>query len=225
MNPYLEAIEGAVRIGFTLVLSPVLRGWYNRWGATPAEVEQALPGDEMVPQPTLGYTHAITIHAPAAEVWRWVVQIGQGRGGFYSYDALENLAGCQIHSANQIRPELQVIQVGDNVRLGPEGFPLFRVAAIVPGQALVLRAADPKTGEIAEFTDPMPEASAPTSWTFSVRPVDDTTSRLLVRQRLYHAPRWMFALMWRIIEPLNFVMERKMLYGIKRRAETHFQQT
>jgi hypothetical protein len=219
MNSYLEAVEGAVLIGFTLIFSPLLRSRYNRWGAAPAETTQPLPGDGLVPQPVMGYTHAITIHAPAAEVWRWVVQIGQGRGGFYSYDVLENIVGCQIHSADRVKPELQMIQVGDNVRLGPQGFPLFRVGEVVPGQALVLRAADPQTSEVADFTDPMPEASAPTTWVFYVQPVDEATSRLIVRQRLYHAPKWMFAIMWRLVEPVNFVMERKMMLTIRWRAE------
>lgn len=221
MNPVVDAVEGAFRIVFTLIFSPLLRNWYNHWGATPTEVSLVLPGDQDVPQPAMGYTRAITVQAPASEVWRWVVQIGQGRGGFYSYDVLENLVGCQIHSVDSIRPELQTIQVGDAVRLGKEGYPLFRVTEFVPEKVLVLRAADPKTGEIATFTDSMPDASAPTVWVFYVRPVDDSASRLIVRQRLYHSPKWMFALMWRMVEPVNFVMERKMLLTIKRHAEAH----
>lgn len=222
MNPVVDAVEGAFRIVFTLVFSPLLRNWYNRWGATSAEVSLALPGDQDVPQPAMGYTRAITIQSPVSEVWRWIVQIGQGRGGFYSYDVLENLAGCQIHSADRVRPELQVLGVGDAVRLGKEGYPLFRVTELIPEEALVLRAADPKTGEIAAFSDSMPDASAPTVWGFYLRPVDDTASRLIVRQRLHHASKWPFALMWRIVEPINFVMERKMLFTIKHHAEADY---
>lgn len=222
MNPYIEAIDGAVRIGVTLIFSPILRRWYNRWGATDAEIRQQLPADKDVPQPSMGYTRAITIHAPVSDVWCWLVQIGQGRGGLYSYDVLENIIGCQIHSVNDLRPDLQQLQAGDAVRLGPDGYPLFAVSEVVPNQVLVLRGADPKTGKIAAFSDTMPEASAPTSWVFYLQAIDTTTTRLLVRQRLYHAPKWALTLMWRIVEPLNFVMERKMLYGIKQRAEAHF---
>ena len=102
-----EDLLGAVQVGSTLILSPVLRPWYNRWGATEADVARSLPGDELVPAPMLGYTRAITIQAPVEQVWPWLAQMGQGRGGLYSYDRLENLAGCKIHSVDHILPELQ----------------------------------------------------------------------------------------------------------------------
>ena len=73
----LENLLGAVQVAGALVLSPVLRSWYNRWGATSAEVTQRLPGDELVPTPMLGYTRAITIQAPPERVWPWLAQMGQ----------------------------------------------------------------------------------------------------------------------------------------------------
>ena len=85
---YLDVIEGGAKIAAAVLTDPVLRGWYNRWGATPAEVSAPMPGDELVPQPKIASTRAITISVPPREVW--LAQIGQGRGGFYSYDALEN---------------------------------------------------------------------------------------------------------------------------------------
>jgi hypothetical protein len=97
-----ENLLGAFQVAGTLILSPVLRPWYNRWGVTEEEAARSLPGDELVPDPRLGYTRAITIQTPPERVWPWLIQIGQGRGGLYSYDGLENLAGCDIHSAERI---------------------------------------------------------------------------------------------------------------------------
>ena len=91
-----------------------------RWGATDQERDDSLPGDELVANADLSATRAITIRASADQVWPWIAQLGQGRGGFYSYDFLENLIGCDIHSADRIVPEWQHVAVGDEVRLAPE---------------------------------------------------------------------------------------------------------
>ena len=84
-----------------------VRPWLMHWGSRGAEVRLALPGDELVPHPKLSATHAVSIHAPASEVWAWLVQMGQGRGGFYSYDCIENWMGLDIHNADRILPEFQ----------------------------------------------------------------------------------------------------------------------
>ena len=113
----LDALGAASQIAFHVALGPVLHRWRTHWGATDAEVYRPLPGDDLVPRPDWSYTHAITIHAPRAAVWRWLVQLGQGRGGFYSYEPLENLVGCGIHNVREIRPELQRLQKGDVIFL------------------------------------------------------------------------------------------------------------
>src|ERR1700730_3364960 len=127
-----------------------------RWGATDQECEALLPGDDLIANADLTATRAITIRAAADQVWPWIAQLGQGRGGFYSYDLLENLAGCEIHSADRIAPEWQDVAVGNEVRLAPD-VPLI-VAASEPGRALVLR------GGI-----PMGKSAAPYdfTWTFA----------------------------------------------------------
>ena len=170
----------------------------------------ALPGDDLLPNPRLVSNRAISIHQPAAEIWPWIVQLGQGRGGFYSYQKLENLAGCQIHNADQIIPEYQTIQAGDQVRLGPEGYPAFEVAAVDPGVALILRGDTPN-----------PEAK-PTIWIwiFYLHPVDENTTRLILRTRLDYPASLGNTIAWRVFtDPLSFNMERQMLKGIKVRAE------
>jgi hypothetical protein len=97
----------------------IVRPWHLRWGATDEDVRKSLPGDELVPHPTLESTRALTIQAPVKEVWRWLVQLGQDRGGFYSYDRLENLAGADIHNVERIVPQMQHLKVGDFVPMAP----------------------------------------------------------------------------------------------------------
>ena len=141
----LDALGGVVLLVPTIVAAPFLRHAYNRWGTTKGEGRSHLAGDELIPEPKLSHTRAISIDAPPARVWRWLVQIGQGRGGLYSYDALENLIGCRIDSAERIVPELQHLAVGDLVRLGPERYPAFRVVELEPARSLVLVGVDPTT--------------------------------------------------------------------------------
>jgi hypothetical protein len=214
---FLYNALGAVQVGGTLVLSPFLRSWYNRWGATRDEAEQPLPGDELVPEPKLGYTRAITIKAPAERVWPWLAQMGQGRGGLYSYDGLENLAGCDIHSVDKILPELQHPQRGELVRLGPQGYPCFCMASIEPKRALVLISADPQTGQPVEHSQQKESGFSIATWQFILRAADENSTRLILRQRLAYTPdlKWV----WRLTEPVGFVMERKMMLGIRQRAE------
>jgi len=87
-----QSLLGALQVAGTLLLSPLPRSWYNHWGASEAEVASSLPGDELILHPQQGYTRAVTVRATAAAVWPWLVQMGQGRGGLYSYGGLENLA-------------------------------------------------------------------------------------------------------------------------------------
>jgi len=125
----------------------LVRPWHLNWSVTEDEAYRPLPYDHLVPRPVAQITHAITINAPADEVWKWLVQLGQGRGGMYSYDWLENLADLDMHSTEEIMPELQDLEVGDLVRLAPERMGAetgLRVAAMEVGRALVLhQPADP----------------------------------------------------------------------------------
>ncbi len=178
-----------------------------RWGATDDELRLGLPGDDLLPSADLTSTRAVTINACPAEVWPWIVQLGQGRGGFYSYDRLENLVGADIHSADAIVPEWQVVAVGDEVRLAAEM--ALEVAQVEPNRALVLHGGIPMGKMRAPFDF---------TWAFVVNEVSDGSSRLLVRER-YTYSRWWAAL---VVEPtgvISFVMTQRMLRGIKERAE------
>lgn len=212
----LEALFGAIQVGFTLILSPFLRNWYNRWGATSEELTKTLPGDELVPVSRLGYTRAIEILASPERVWSWLVQIGQGRAGLYSYDGLENLVGCDIHSVNEILPEYQSLQPGDMIRMGPEGFPCFRVISVDIGRALILIGADPKTGEAGKYRPEPEKGYSIATWQFILESKGKDHTRLLARQRMDFSPDMTW--IWQLTEPVAFVMERNMLLGIRQRA-------
>jgi hypothetical protein len=210
-----DVLIGGLQVAAVVLAAPIVRSWYNRWGARAAELTAAMPGDELVRRPRLGYTRAIDIRATPAAVWPWLVQIGQGRGGLYSYDGLENLVGCRLHSADRILAEFQRLAPGDLIRLGPAGYPCFRVQQVRPGSTLVLLSAAPRPtrGDPAHGGT---EAGV-ASWQWQLLPLGEACTRLVVRQRLDYPDR--FGLMWRLVEPVGFVMERRMLHGLKQRAE------
>jgi hypothetical protein len=188
------------------IVTALVRRWSADWGATTEELAAQLPGDEFV-ESDLTTTRAVTVYARAADVWPWIAQLGQGRGGFYSYDALENLAGCDIHSADRIVPEWQHIVVGAEVRLAPEL--ALTVAAVDPGWSLVLHGGIPMGRSPAPFD---------VTWAFVLREEPDGTTRLLSRER-YEYLRWWSGFVVEPVSLISFVMSRKMLRGIAERAE------
>jgi hypothetical protein len=172
------------------------------WGATAEEVSGKLPGDELLPDAGIVSTRAVTVDAPPAAVWPWLVQMGSGRGGAYTYDWIENLLGLHMHSARQILPQYQDLKVGDELPLGP-GRPVMRVEVCDPEQALAVRVADGNW-----------------VWIFALA-AEDGRTRLISRNRIAtpgaSAPVRVFNLL--VMEPGSLIMERKMLLGIKQRAE------
>lgn len=215
-----EIVVGGVLAVVTVVASPLLRRWYNRWGTTDDELARPLPGDKLVKEPKLGYTRAIAIEAPAERVWPWLAQIGQGRGGFYSFDALENLLGCNIHSVDRILPEHQNLGVGDIVRSGKDQHICWVVMDLDPPHHLILQGAGtPANVAVPDVVDEVPDRGyAASTWQWVLEPIaGGRNTRVIVRQRCTYSPRQ--ALLWHIVEPLNFVMEREMLRGLKARAE------
>ncbi len=178
------------------------RRWCLGWGAEDAGMDAGLPGDELLPGPDIISTRAVTIHAPAGSIWPWLVQMGPGRAGAYSYDWIEDLLGLNMHSADTIIPEFQHIAVGDAWRLGSRG-PVMRVVLAEPDRALVVRS-----------------DGGNWVWAFVLQPRADAT-RLISRNRIA-APgaAWPARALTRyLMEPGSLVMERKMLLGIKARAE------
>jgi hypothetical protein len=197
----------AVGAGVAAVLGPAayLRFFRSRclnWGARADEVAAKLPGDELLTDPGLVTTRAVTVRAPAGAIWPWLAQLGSGRGGAYSYDWIENLLGLNMHSAGELLPEYQDIKVGDELPLG-RADAVMRVEVADPPRALAVRSTDQNW-----------------AWIFALLPEGDST-RLISRNRiatkaLSPASRLFYLL---FMEPGSLVMERKMLLGIKRRAE------
>jgi len=209
------AVGAAITAAAVVANDKLLRPWHVRWGATDDEVHARLAGDELVVPPAQQTTRAITIGAPPEQVWPWVVQIGADRGGFYSYDWLENLFGLGIHSADRIVPEWQTRAVDDFVAANSAGTGGWYVMEVRPNDALVLKVANVEAGRPIERDELMRWEFA---WTFAVRAGRDGTTRLLVRERVGFGSlvtQFLMAPMGLV----SFVMTRRMMLGIKTRAE------
>ncbi len=205
----LTAASGIGALAATYLLA--VRPWHLRWGATEEELVETLPGDDVKPDAGIQVTHAITINAAPEEVWKWLVQIGQDRGGFYSYDWIENLFGLQIHNAEEIKSEWQELKVGDFVRSAHKGWLGGRfdekagwfVVELEKNRTLVLR------DEIERG-----------SWAFILKPVGENQTRFIVRVRGDEAVSFSRKLLnYGLFEPAHFIMERKMLLTLKKLAE------
>lgn len=203
-------VTGAAVAAAVVGAVALLRRASLRWGASEGELRMALPGDELLPDPDLEATRAISIDAEPADVWPWIAQLGQNRGGFYSYDWLENLVGVDIRTADRVVPDLQVRAVGDAVNLAPEV--ALTVAALEVGRHLVLR------GAVA--LDGSGGAGAPYdfTWAFVLLRRFDGSTRLIVRERYAYLTGWAAAMV-EPVEMVSFLMTERMLRGIRDRAE------
>jgi hypothetical protein len=191
------------------------RPWYRGWGADTALQRARLPGDGLVPARAPRETRAILVDAPADAVWPWVAQIGQDRGGFYSYQLLENLVGCELRNLDHLEPSLQTWRAGDRLWMYPPskagGLGQAPLALHVPGRALVFYTRRPAT----KLTDP-PDGT----WAFIVEPVSAHAARFIMRGNGVDSPSLLGVAFERaVFEPIHFVMERKMMEGVKLRAE------
>jgi hypothetical protein len=196
------AALGTVLLGVYLRF---IRLWQLRWGATDEEVGRAMPGDDVVKSPMFNATRAVTIQARPEEIWPWLVQIGCKRAGWYSYDWLDNLG---IPSADHIVPELQHVAVGALIPMSPDGKQGQWVKDFEPNQWML-------------WGDKQGDAT----WYWGLSPLDESQTRLMTRVRMrYHwlSPMLVFDL---LVEFADIVMMRKMLLGIKQRAEHASRQT
>jgi hypothetical protein len=197
--------------GGTLMTRPWLHA-----GSTRAERRTALPGDEWIARPKLTATRAVTIDAPPAGVWPWLLQMGHGRAGWYGYDLWDN-AGED--SAETVIPELQHLAVGDVIAdaTGPFG---FKVMEIEPEHTIVFRATiHPITGKVVDRHRQPGRSFIDFTWAFVLTPLADERSRLVVRVRYDRSPRWWVACAVEAYELVDAVFTRKMLSGIRERAQ------
>lgn len=179
-----------------------LRRWFGSWGTTREELERVMPGDALISNPTDTSTGAVTVAAPPEDIWPWLLQMGTGRGGFYSYDWLDRLFGfLDRPSATRVLPEFQQLAVGDKI---PWGRDELTVSILEPHRALALS---------------LDAHGMEWVWQFGLYPVDDQCTRLVDRgiERVPNTPIWWLAM--RIMEPAAFIMTRRFMLGVKERAE------
>jgi proline iminopeptidase len=188
-----------------------------RWGATDAEVAADFPGREIVPGGTRAATMATTLDAPPARVWPWLVQMGTDRGGWYSWDRLDNFGR---RSAHRLHPEWQPVEVGDRFVARPDGSQWWEVAALEPERFLALRMSldlrgrpfDPSGERPARFTD--------STWAFRLAELPGQRTRLVVSGYWSLRPRWLQPLMSvAVLEPSHWVMQTRQFTNLKRRVE------
>ena len=180
-----------------------IRRWMGRWGAHSCDLARVMAGDLVIANPTHSATHAVTVEALPEDIWPWLVQMGSDRGGLYSYDWLDRLFGILDRpSATRIIPEFQHLSVGDKIHLGPREE--LTVITSDTGRALVLS----YNAHGFEWV-----------WQFGLYPLDGNRTRLVTRgtERFRSTvTSWLFM---RVMEPAAFIMTRRMLLGVKQRAE------
>jgi hypothetical protein len=182
-----------------------VRNWMSHWGTTSADLTRVMAGDGLIVDPPFVYTMAATVNAQPEYIWPWLMQMGYQRGGLYSYDWLDRLFGfLDRPSATSILPEFQNVAVGDKIPL-PRGLG-YPVAVIEPRRALVL---DMRNMWGSDWV-----------WQFGLYAVDEKRTRLVSRSTLRPLSIWTWLLDILVIEPAAFFMTRRMLLGLKERAET-----
>jgi hypothetical protein len=192
-----------VILAFSMLYWFPIRRWMNRWGAASSDVARVMAGDSLLADQTYSATTAVIVNARPEHIWPWLVQIGYQRGGLYSYDWLDRLFGyLDRPSSTRILPEFQHLAVGDVIPLG-QG-PGWPVAVLEPSRALVL---DMRNMPGLDWV-----------WQFGLYPIDETRTRLVSRSRVRAHAVWA-RLLTHAIEPAGFLMTRRMLLGLKQRAE------
>jgi hypothetical protein len=199
MHPSTSFVLASTLVLLVLVYLKLFRPWQLRWGATDDEIERSMPGDDIVHNPSFNATRALTIAAPAENIYPWIVQMGVTRAGWYSYDLLDNLARPSTES---ILPEHQNIHVGDVIPMSPDGKQGMRVKDFGNNKWML-------------WWDNIGDST----WVWEIYPEGETQVRLVTRVRVkyrWFSPTILFSL---LIEFFDIWMIRKCMLGIQRRAE------
>lgn len=185
-----------------VILAVLLSPWMDRWGSTPAERMQEMPGDRFLTSPARTTNRGITVNAPVEKVYPWILQLGADKSGMYSYTWLENLVNCKMAKDETIHPEWQNLTEGDLMKMCAGDFapPPYIVAEVLPDQAVTFGHQNNNAWE--------------ETWQFVLLPQADGSTRLITRTSTN-----MTGGIWEVIRPISFVMERKMLLTIKGLSE------
>lgn len=199
------SVLAAAGTGGLAAYSLILRPWHLRWGATQEEITRPMPGDELVQRPFYVSNRAITIRARPEAIWPWLVRLGMGPEGFYSYEWMERLAGLRISTVEHLLPEFQTLEPGEMIPTGR-------------GLHLPVRAVEPYGSLVVGSSPEAPPGQSRVSWSLGLYPRDGST-RLVSRVRTSYFWRPGDPVVAFFLGPLHFLMERKMLLGIRQRAE------
>jgi hypothetical protein len=203
IRSHFLAIGAGTDYAFPIGMNRLSR-WCRTWGATEAELHRTMLGDDQVTLPSYESTLGVTIDAAPADIWPWLLQMGYQRGGLYSYDWLDRLFGyLDGPSADHILPEWQQLAVGHEIPIGRKGG--FPVKAIEPCRSLVMAGCD---------------RDVEWSWELELRPIGEARTRLVSRNRVWARRTLRSRATMFLIEPAAFLMTRRMLLGIKQRAES-----
>jgi len=190
-------------IGLLAAYIAMVRPWHMHWGATSDEVTRPMPGDSLVQDPGEVTTRAITINAWPAHIWPWLAQMGNGRGGLYSYDWLDQAFGVlDSPSSDTLMSRFREIRAGDTIPVG--GSPGWPVAVATPNELLLLD---------------VHQAGAHVTWAFALHPISPARTRLVMRVRARLPHSWRLPLQVAVLDLAEFLMVRRQLIGIRDRAE------
>ncbi|WP_320779228.1 hypothetical protein [Streptomyces sp. CRN 30] len=213
--PPLLTLAGAALAVYVLRFRPRLL----TWGATPGEAAGPLPGDELVPDADTTSTMAVTLPAPPAEVWSWLVQMGGDRAGWYSWDRLDHYGEP---SADHVVPEWQKLEEGQRLLATRDGRSWFTVAGLEPERTLVLRS-DVDLAAGRSFDPallPLPWPRLDGVWSFHLRPLPFDETRLVVRTRGKGRPRWLTGPLDLLLgEPAHFIMQTRQFHNLRTRLD------
>ena len=207
----------AAALGLVAVYALWLRPRLLRWGATEQETRRAYPGADLIPGAERSATMAVTIDAPPAKVWPWLVQLGADRAGWYSWDRLDNWGHG---SAEQIHPEWQKIALGDQLAGTPDGSQAWEVAVLEPERCLGLRMSLDLRGRAFEPAAAHPRTYTDSLWGFLLEELPGERTRLIVSGYWALRPRWLQPILsFAVLEPSHWIMQTRQFANLKRRAE------
>jgi len=207
-----EGIEGLILLPLIVPSWPLSKRWFNNWGATTLECSKVWPGDILTPTEVTTFTRAIDINASTNTVWKWIVQFGLYRGGFYSYELLERLAGIPVKNIESILPEYQSLELEEKIKLHPKE-PGLPVGALSEGKHLCFGQLNANS---EDTLDPQK------SWSIYIESLGKNSCRLLLRSCIEKPRKTTIRkqLSLALETPIDFLMEQRMLRTIRRLTES-----